>query len=199
MAAPKPFTRPMTIDSLNALLEGLNRGEDGAAEQVFVAYEPYLRKVVRRLLPAQLRTKFDSIDVVQSVWGDLLSSFREGRMQFASAAQLRAFLIIATRNRFIDRVRQHRTAVRLEQPLGETISDYQLSSALPHGSELTEAREVWERLLALCPTEHHQILRLRRQGYTLREIAAETGLHEGSIRRILRRLSIRLACEMAPP
>ena len=45
----------MTVDSLDALLEKLNGGDDAAAEQAFVAYEPYLRKVVRRLLPAELR------------------------------------------------------------------------------------------------------------------------------------------------
>lgn len=189
----------MTIDSLDELLDRLNSGDAAAAEQVFIAYEPYLRKVVRRLLPSELRAKFDSVDVVLSVWGDVLGGFREGGMQFTTVAQLRAFLIKATRNRFIDRVRQHRTAARLEQPLDETEPRYLPSSPLPHASKLAEAAELWERLLALCPAEHHQILRLRRQRFTLKEIAAQTGLHEGSVRRILRNLSLRLACEAAAP
>src|SRR5688572_31109804 len=110
----------MHVDSLDALLEKLNGGDPAAAEQAFLAYEPYLRKVVRRLLPAGLRAKFDSVDVVQSVCGDVLTAFRTGGMRFGTVAQLRAFLIKATRNRFIDRVRQHQTAARLEQPLGQT-------------------------------------------------------------------------------
>jgi RNA polymerase sigma-70 factor (ECF subfamily) len=187
------------MDSLDAILEKLTSGDDAAAEQVFIRYEPYLRKVVRRLLPAELRAKFDSIDVVQSVWGDVLSAFRSGGMRFSSAAQLRAFLIRATRNRFIDRVRQYRTAARLEQPLGETEPGRLPSSPSPHASELAEAAELWQRLLALCPAEHHQILRLRQQGCTLVEIARETGMHEGSVRRILRNLALRLACESAAP
>src|SRR5918992_2929185 len=108
----------MTVAPLKPLLPKLNSGDPAAAEQAFVSYEPYLRKVVRRLLPAKLRSKFDSVDVVQSVYGDVLAAFRDGGMRFGSAAQLRAFLVRATRNRFIDRVRQHRTAARLEQPLG---------------------------------------------------------------------------------
>jgi RNA polymerase sigma-70 factor (ECF subfamily) len=52
---------------------------------------------------------------------------------------------------------------------------------------------LWERLLALCPPEHHEVLRLRRAGLTLEEVAERTGLHEGSVRRILRRLARHIA------
>jgi RNA polymerase sigma factor (sigma-70 family) len=185
------------IHSLDALLEKLNGGDPGAAERAFVAYEPYLRKVVRRLLPAQLRRKFDSIDVVQSVYGDVLTAFRAGGMRFATVAQLRAFLIRATRNRFIDRVRQHKTAVRLEQPLGETDGRRAALSLQPRPSEAAAAEELWERLLSMCPPEHHRVLQLRRRGATAAEIAAEVDMHEGSVRRILRELSVRLACSAA--
>jgi RNA polymerase sigma factor (sigma-70 family) len=184
----------MDIDSLDALLEKLNGGDLDAAEKAFVAYEPYLRKVVRRLLPARLRTKFDSIDVVQSVYGDVLAAFRTGGMRFGTVAQLRAFLIRATRNRFIDRVRQHQTAARLEQPIEETHAPRALLSPQPRPSESAQARELWERLLALCPSEHHELLRLRRRGASAREIAGQVGIHEGSVRRILRDLAVRLAC-----
>ena len=183
-----------TIDSLDALLEKLNGGDDVAAERAFVAYEPYLRKVVRRLLPAQLRPKFDSIDIVQSVYGDVLTAFRTGGMRFGSVAQLRAFLIRATRNRFIDRVRQHRTAVRLEQPLASTEPHRIPMSLQPRPSESAAAEELWERLLSICPPEHHQLLHLRRRGATASEIAAKVNMHEGSVRRILRDLSVHLAC-----
>ena len=44
-------------------------------------------------------------------------------------------------------------------------------------------------MLDLCPPEHHEVLVLRREGLPLVEIAARTGLHEGSVRRILRRLA----------
>ncbi len=189
----------MNTDSLDALLDKLNGGDDDAAERAFVAYEPYLRKVVRRLLPSSLRPKFDSIDIVQSVYGDVLSAFRTGGMRFGTVAQLRAFLIKATRNRFIDRVRQHKTAVRLEQPLDHAGEACLPSSPLPRPSESASAGELWARLLAVCPPEHHQLLRLRRQGATASEIAAEVGMHEGSVRRVLRDLSVRLACDGAPP
>src|SRR5688572_11983292 len=173
----------MQIDTLDGLLEHLNGGDDAAAERAFVVYEPYLRKVVRRLLPGALRPKFDSIDVVHSVYGDVLVAFRAGGMRFGTAGQLRAFLVRATRNRFIDRVRQYQTAARLEQPMDDAAGERKghPASRQPRPSELAAAEELWERLLALCPPEHHQLLRLRRQGASASEIAAQVGIHEGSV------------------
>ena len=183
----------MNVDSLDSLLENLNSGDGAAAEQAFVTYEPYLRKVVRRLLPAELRGKFDSIDVVQSIYCDVFCAFREGGMRFANVAQLRAFLIKATRNRFIDRVRQYRAASQREQPMPQT-GGLIASAREPRPSESAAAQELWERLLELCPPEHHQLLQLRRRGASAGEIAEQVGMHEGSVRRVLRELSVRLAC-----
>ena len=42
----------MTIKPLDSLLEKLCSGDPAAAEQVFLAFEPYLRMVVRKKLPA---------------------------------------------------------------------------------------------------------------------------------------------------
>src|SRR3954451_6815865 len=101
----------MNAEPVNSLLVKLCDGDLEAAEQVFLAYEPYLRKVVRRQLPPRLRAKFDSVDVVQSVWADVLHGFREANWHFPDVDHLRAFLVKLTRNRFIDRVRQHHTAL----------------------------------------------------------------------------------------
>src|SRR5947209_10570955 len=109
----------MATEPVNDLLDQLCTGDAAAAEQIFVAYEPYLRMVVRRMLPAQLRSKFDSHDVVQSVWADLLHGFREAGWRFADTAHLKAFLVKVTRNRFLDRVRRNKRAVKQERPLGE--------------------------------------------------------------------------------
>src|SRR5579884_2591387 len=108
----------MSQEPLDSLLERLTAGDPAAAEEVFRAYEPYLRMVVRRQLPAWLRPKFDSLDVVQSVWADLLDGFRAGGWRFADAAHLRAFLVKVTQNRFIERLRQQQRAEE-DRPLFE--------------------------------------------------------------------------------
>src|SRR5262245_3185819 len=100
---------------LETLLEKLNDGDPAAAEEVFLRYEPYLRLLVRRQLTTSLRAKFDSQDIVQSVWVDLLHGFRESGWRFTDAAHLRAFLSKVTRNRLIDRSR--RRANQAETPM----------------------------------------------------------------------------------
>jgi RNA polymerase sigma-70 factor (ECF subfamily) len=185
----------MKAGRLDKLLDRLCTGDNAAAEEVFRTYEPYLRKVVRRQLPARLRTRFDSVDIVQSIWGDLLDGFRQAGWRFATTAQLQAFLVKVTRNRFIDRCRQHSPALERQECL-EDIDPRDLPpSAQPEPSEVAQANDLWKRMLALCPAEHHELLRLKREGKPLPEIAACTGLHVGSVRRILRTLAIRFARE----
>ena len=67
---------------LAELLDRLSRGDSEAAGQIFVAYMPYLRKVIRRQLPAQLRRKLDSSDVLQSAWGDVLEGLGKANWTF---------------------------------------------------------------------------------------------------------------------
>src|SRR5436190_1174477 len=85
-------------------------------------------------------------------------------------------------------------------PLGDLLDQVARGDAddAPRPSEVAQANDLWDRLLALCPPEHHAILRLRRDGLPLEEIAARTGLHEGSVRRILRRLARELALAEEP-
>jgi RNA polymerase sigma factor (sigma-70 family) len=182
----------MSDDRLDELLSRLCDGDGSAAEEVFRAYEPYLRMVVRRRLPDPMRANFDSSDVVQSVWADLVVGFRERGWRFASAAQLRAFLVKATRNRFLDRARQNQRRTAREQTVavdGETAT----VGREPHPSELVQAAELWQQMLELCPPQHHRLLTLKRQGASLAEIAEQTGLHESSVRRILYELARSLA------
>src|SRR5437867_10228291 len=62
--------------------ERFNQGDVDAVETIVSAYEPYLRKVVRRQLPQRLRAKFDSSDVVQSVWASVLQGLHEAKWHF---------------------------------------------------------------------------------------------------------------------
>jgi RNA polymerase sigma-70 factor (ECF subfamily) len=177
---------------LAELLNGLGQGDDAAAAAVFQTYEPYLRLVVRRQLSAALRAKFDSADVVQSVWADLLRGFRTAGWQFSDPEHLRAFLVKATRNRFIDRLRRHLAELELEQPLLDSGAEGVPASTEPDPSDVAQAGDMWEQLLAMAPPTHAEVLQLKRRGMSLGEIAAATSLHESSVRRILYDLARKL-------
>jgi RNA polymerase sigma factor (sigma-70 family) len=187
----------MNDEPLDLLLERLSRGDAAAVEQIVADYEPYLRVLVRHALPAPLRAKFDSLDVVQSVWVQVLHALREGTWAVTDRERLRALLATVARRRLVSRHRHHRPAMEREQRGGADLERLP-APRQPRPSEVAQAGELWERMLALCPPEHHELLRLRRQGLRLREIAARTGMHEGSVRRILRQLARQLALAEEP-
>jgi RNA polymerase sigma-70 factor (ECF subfamily) len=158
--------------------------------------EPYLRRVVRRHLSGRVRANFDSADVIQSVWMHVLTGLRAGAWELPDRARLQAFLVKVARRRLASRARRHARAAQRERPGVELDALPGLPQARP--SEVVQADELWDRMLALCPPDHHQLLVLRRQGLALGEIARRTGLHEGSVRRVLRRLARELALRQAP-
>jgi RNA polymerase sigma-70 factor (ECF subfamily) len=183
----------MNTPSLDSLLENLARGESQAAERVFRDYEPFLRAMVRRRLTPMLRVKFDSMDVVQSVWADLLERYRQTGWRFTDREHLRAFLARVTYNHFVNQCRRNRLALEHEEPLAEDDLPVQPVSAQPRPSQVAQADELWGTLMKLCPATHREILELKGQGVSLGEIASRTGLHESSVRRILYELAQRLA------
>lgn len=93
----------MKSNAADDLLARLNEGDADAAGQVFQDFEPLLRMVIRRKLSHGLHHKFDSVDIVQSVWADVVKGLRRSKWSFENVDQLRAFLVRMTCNRFVDR------------------------------------------------------------------------------------------------
>jgi RNA polymerase sigma factor (sigma-70 family) len=186
--------RTMTSAPLENAVRRLNDGDPTAAEEIFRIYEPYLRMVVRRRLSQELRTKFDSADIVQSAWADLWNGFRTARWKFPDPVRLRGFLVKATLNRLIDHIRQHRLAMTHERGLERGNVEH-LAVASGRPSESVQMHELWDQLLAACPAEHHELLRLKQQGLSSAEIGQRVGLHESSVRRIISDLGRRFTLE----
>lgn len=167
-------------------------GADDDLAALYAASDQFLRRAARRWLTPGLRQRFDSADVVQAVWAGLVRA-GAGAGDFPDPEHFRAFLARAVRNRVFDWARRHRAGLAVERPdpAGRLVG--RVPGREPRPSEEVRADDLWERMNALCPPEHRSILALRRQGLTLDEVAARTGLHEGSVRRILRDLSRRVA------
>jgi RNA polymerase sigma factor (sigma-70 family) len=183
----------MSHESLEQWIGRLNEGDVEAVGRLFLAYEPYLRIAVRRRLSSRLRSKVDSGDIVQSVFADLLRGVRHGGWHFDGRPQLEAFLRKVAWRRLADRYQKHGSALAREHSLDETPSQSLGDAAQARPSQEAQGREFWEEVLLACPPAHHEVVRLRRNGHPMREIAARTGLHEGSVRRILYELARRLS------
>ena len=70
-------------------------------------------------LSNRLRAKFDSADVVQSVWVHVLRGLGQTGWRFREQADLQAFLVTVARRRLISRYRHYRTALERELPGAE--------------------------------------------------------------------------------
>jgi RNA polymerase sigma factor (sigma-70 family) len=183
----------MNEDSLDSWIERLNSGDVAAVERIYVAYEPYLRIAVRRRLGRHLRTKIESRDVVQSVFADVVVGVRDRGWVFEGRDQLLAMLRRIAWRRLADRYQKHRKALDREQPLEEFDTKALPDSAHPGPSAEARGHELWERIVEACPPAHREVVRLRKEGHRLAEIAERTGRHEGTVRRILYELARRLA------
>ena len=182
---------------LRDALGQLSRGELEVAEALFQAYSPYLRAIVRRQLSDRLRSRFDPSDVVQSVWVQVVRQLGRDGWPVGDEARVRGLLATIARRRLVSRIRKEDPATPVRS-LGDDEPFAASPSRFPPASEVAQAAETWRRLVELCPPEHRAILDLRREGLKLDEIAARTGLHEGSVRRALRRLAQRLALTEQP-
>lgn len=170
------------------LLIRMSVGDDDAAAEIFEEYAPYLKMVVRRRLSSSLQAEFDSSDVIQSVWGDLLHGFRYGRWSFESPNQLRAFLVKATQNRLVDYVRRRSKDREVKTSLSDGLTVTKENDPV----DQLNADEKWEIILSKCPAEHRVIVEMKRDGFSANEISDRTGLHPGSVRRILTSLFDRI-------
>jgi RNA polymerase sigma-70 factor (ECF subfamily) len=73
-----------------SLMEQLRQGSQDAAWELIEQYGPLVKRVVRRNLDHGLRSKFDSVDFVQAVWGSFFRN-RTRLDKFAAPENLSPF------------------------------------------------------------------------------------------------------------
>src|SRR3954449_13437181 len=128
----------------------IQAGDEGAARELLARYEAEVRLVVRRQLPRLLRSRFDSLDFLQSVWGSFFRRVRTGPSDFEDSRHLVAFLARAAKNKVIDEYRRaasRKQDMSREAPLwadGSRPRDVADDADSP--SEVAQAREVFGRL-----------------------------------------------------
>src|SRR5262249_5780849 len=174
-------------------------GDEEAARELLGRYESKVRMVVRRQLPRLLRSRFDSLDFLQSVWGSFFHRIRTGANDLDEERNLIAFLAWAARNKVIDEYRRaatQRQDIHRESPLrnmGAEGQDVAGRSETP--SQVAEARETYGRLHALLPEDRRVILELKAAGFSSKEIGERLGVSERTVQRVLEELRNRAQIE----
>jgi RNA polymerase sigma-70 factor (ECF subfamily) len=177
-------------------LRRIAAGDQDAARELLTRYESEVRLVVRRQLPRLLRSRFDSLDFLQSVWGSFFRRVKGGPAEFEDSRHLVAFLARAAKNKVIDEYRRagsKKGDMHREEPLwthGEQARD--LPAAGETASQVFEAREAFGRLRDLLPADRHTLLELKAQGLSSREIGEKLGISERTVQRVFEDLRHRL-------
>jgi RNA polymerase sigma-70 factor (ECF subfamily) len=174
---------------ISSFLARIQAGDEDAARELLCRYEPEVRLVVRRQLPRLLRSRFDSLDFLQSVWGDFFQKVRNGPAEFHDERHLVGFLARAAKNKVIDEYRRaasQKGDMHREEPLwsdGERPREVAAAGASP--SQVAEAHEAFDRLLVMLPVDRRTILELKAEGLSSREIGDRLGVSERTVQRVL--------------
>ena len=177
-------------------LARISAGDQDAARELLTRYEAEVRLVVRRQLPRLLRSRFDSLDFLQSVWGSFFRRVRGEPTEFEDSRHLVAFLARAAKNKVIDEYRKagsKKGNMHREEPLwadGERPRERPAAGDTP--SQVAEAQETYGRLRDLLPDDRHQLLELKAQGLSSREIGTRLGISERTVQRVLEDLRRRV-------
>jgi len=183
-------------------LRRIQQGDQAAARELLQRYEPEVRLVVRRQLPRLLRSRFDSLDFLQSVWGSFFRRMRDAPTDFEDSRHLVAFLARAAKNKVIDEYRRAaslKNDMHREEPLW-TDGDRprEVADPIDSPSEVAQAHEAFDRLNALVPRERRTMLELKAQGLSSKDIGDRLGVSERTVQRVLEDLRRRMESEWEP-
>jgi RNA polymerase sigma-70 factor (ECF subfamily) len=188
-----------TPSGLADFLIRIHKGDQEAARELLMRYEAEVRLVVRRQLPRLLRSRFDSLDFLQSVWGSFFRRMRDAPTEFEDSRHLVAFLARAAKNKVIDEYRRaasRKQDMHREEPLRpEGGHSQDLTDSIDSPSEIAQAHEAYGRLLDLLPEERQSILKLKADGLSSKDIGAELGISERTVQRVLEDLRRRVESE----
>jgi RNA polymerase sigma factor (sigma-70 family) len=183
----------MDDEDLAERMTRAKEGDEAAVRALLCQFEDEVRMVVRGKLPRTLRSQFDSMDFVQSVWHDVFAKKGSDLSRFENARHFLAFLSAAARNKVFEehrrRTQTHKYNLGREEPLyvrrGNREVPREVPGSDPTPSQDAQADDRLEQILEGRGEQERQVVDLRRHGLTYEEIAARLGMHESAVRRIV--------------
>ncbi len=168
-------------------------GDQAAWEELFHTCYPKVRRVVRRKLDRPLRSLYDSTDFASDVMKSLAANL--DRLDFPSIDSLMAFLAQVAEQKVIDEYRRRhslkRDVTRERALIADDDADLKplaLASAEPTPSQVAQADEVRERLLAGKRAAERAVIELKLQDYSNVEISQKVGWNVRQIQRFFKKL-----------
>ena len=189
---------PELADDFCRLLQDVRGGSEDAVWELINEFGEAVRRAVRRALNQKLRSKFDSMDFVQLVWGSLFRA-RDKLERFERPEELARYLVVMARNKVGMEHRRQLGGVKRNVSREESLDQmldhpgHEPVSPEPTPVDTAIARERWNRLLQDQPRHRRLIIQLRLQGYSNQDIANALHLDESTVRSFLKKLLATIA------
>lgn len=170
-----------------SLLEELRNGDELAAAQLYQRYAHRLKALAEKKTGKDLANRFDSEDVIQSVFRSFFERARNGLYDVPTGGDLWPLLLVIA----LQKVRAygtHHRASRRDVRREQVTTDQETVRLASQRFKLEEPqsllRLIAEETLELLPPLHRQVASLRLEGYDHQEIANKTGRSKRTIERI---------------
>jgi RNA polymerase sigma-70 factor, ECF subfamily len=197
--------RPRDLASDHSLLNRFRTGEQEAARQIYERYAERLEALVASQTAADLQTRFDAEDVVQSVFRTLFRRVAHGLYDVPAGEELWQLLLVLALNKTRKLATYHRAQKR---DVGRTSG----SDRLEASSQPVDGRDqaAWQLLklmvddlLSELPESNRQIVKLRIEGYRTDDIRRATQRSKRTVERVLQdfrhKLSALIDVGIQPP
>jgi RNA polymerase sigma-70 factor (ECF subfamily) len=177
-------------NSSRILVEKWRKGDQAAAQKLFDRYVDQLLALARRRISQRLASRVDAEDVVQSVFRTFFTRAREGQFRIQERDDLAKLLVRITLHKTLRQVEFHKAAKRdPSQEAGQSSEAREKLFAFLDGEPAPEmvvaCLDEMEHFLNKLRPDERQVLELRLQGYTNREIADKLGTYDRKIRRVI--------------
>ena len=166
---------PVPDQDWSALVARLAAGDRAS----FLELNRLVTSVLVRLRAYDFREEWD--DLRQEVALAVVANARAGRLRDPQAFV--GYVRIVTRNKFVDRLKQH---LRLREGEALPWDEESARIAAPPEADTAEAADLWTAVRTLPDDEQRILHGLYRQGRTYQEVADDTGIPLGTLKRRLR-------------
>ena len=167
-------------------------GDEGAAAKLFRRYAVRLRALADGYCRSGYDRRFDADDIVQSVFRVFFDGVRQNGYDVPPEGEIWGLLTVIALNKVRKQVEHHRAAKRdiHRTTSAEDLTDWAGADSDEGAAALLKL--VFDEQLATMPESNRVIVRLRMDGYELKEIADRVGRSRRTVERVLQEFRDRL-------
>jgi DNA-directed RNA polymerase specialized sigma24 family protein len=168
------------------LIRKFREGCNGAARTLHDRYVKRVRGIVEHNWPTSLRSRYDSEDVVQDIFGRFFLAVQRGIFVAPQNECVWGFLLVVTLNQIRKTVSQHLSARRdVRQTAGQGGSCLNSQEAPTGADSQVLSMLVVDELLASMPGPMRQAVECRLKGFTVPEIARDLLISQRAAERLM--------------